>query len=878
MGQSVLNRRSVNRRVMRRGTSWASFVALESRQLLAASFGGELWKIVGTNRDDRISVVQDGRDPSLLLLRVNGEAKQRARVGKLTTIWIDGRRGDDRLDVQVPAQYAKQIRVRLDGSAGNDTLVGGATADELRGGTGDDVLLGRGRNDVLDGGAGADDLSGDDGADSLIGSQGHDKLSGGPGMDTLRGSGGDDSLAGGADGDKLFGEKGRDQLDGGAGRDRLDGGSGVDSVRYTKKRDEVRGPVGERREGASASSLERVASGLAQSAVEYNVESNRWYFGKPVAEVGNRGWYSVYRNSFGDSVVLRTASLAFDSRSVVSGTSASVVSETNVQEVGVDEADTVETDGQHIYSLDGDELIVTDVRDPRDLKIVSRTALAGSVSGIYLLPGGKLTVVSQTGGFAVWGWRSARLAITDEVAADQQSTGPQVTITTYDVSEAAAPSVTNVTTLDGSLQSSRVVDGRMYVVLRNQLETVPVEAVGSGADARYETEGEFRTRIASLGDAVLPGFTSVTGDRTISGEMMSDATTFAGAQANTDGSYATVVGIDLAAPENGPFASTSVETRWVTTTYASKDSIYLAGTNWDGAAGTHRTSIAKFSLAGGAITLDATGTVAGRAESSFNFDESGDTLRVSTTYTANGTSENAVTILRDVGDTLEQIGQVDGLAPTERIFATRYIDDRCYLVTFRQTDPLFVIDLSDPTKPTVEGELKVPGRSTYLHPLADDLLFGVGQEFDETGFRTGQLKLQLFDVRDASNPRELDVQYVGEEQSYSMSNAENDHHAFQFFADAGVIALPTTQRGETVMSLFKVDREAGIEAVGDFGAAPGWWWTDMKPVRINGTVFAVDANHVASATLDEGKSLDAVTINEESESSNTPDVGLVIRD
>jgi uncharacterized secreted protein with C-terminal beta-propeller domain len=844
-----------------RSRRWAQFVALESRQLLAASFGEAVWRIDGTKRADHISIVQDGADPTLLQLRLNGEVVQRARLGRLQTIWVDGHRGNDRIDVQVPASFGRQIKVRLDGASGNDTLVGGATVDELRGGEGDDLLLGRGRNDLLDGGAGADDLSGDDGSDLLVGSTGNDKLAGGTGMDTLRGAGGDDSLAGGADGDKLFGERGRDQLDGGAGRDRLDGGSGRDAVRFSKRRDIAFGPADERTETLAQPALHRIADDLAKAAVERSVQVNQYYFGKKVADA--RYWYRGILNTYTDTAIVRTAALSFDGAGSVSGSR--TVSQTNVQEAGVDEADRVETDGSYLYSIDSDELVITDVRNPDDMKIVSRTTIDGSVSGIYLLPGGKVAVVSQSGGFAWWGWRGGRFALST-IADVDQSAEPQVAITTFDVSDASDPTVTNTTTLDGSLQSSRVIDGRLYVVLRNQLDTVPIETVGTDADKRYETEAEFRARITSLGEAVLPSFTSVSGGRTVTGDLMSDATTFA-APGQSAGAYATVVGIDLAAPENGPFASTSVESAWVNTTYASGNSIYLAGTSWNEAGISQQTSIAKFSLAGGAITLDATGSVAGTANNSFNFDESGDTLRVSTTTWDNDTTTNAVTILRDTGDTLEKIGAVEGLAPTESIFATRFIDDKCYLVTFRQTDPLYVIDLSDPTKPTVEGELKVPGRSTYLHPLGDDLLFGVGQEADDTGRRTGQLKLQLFDVRDASNPRELDVQYIGEANAgWSTSMAEENHLAFQYFADVGVVALPTSDNGKTVMSLLSVNRTEGISLVGSFGetGASNWWsgGADLRPVRIDGAVFAVDENHIVSATLADATELDTVTINE----------------
>jgi uncharacterized secreted protein with C-terminal beta-propeller domain len=174
--------------------------------------------------------------------------------------------------------------------------------------------------------------------------------------------------------------------------------------------------------------------------------------------------------------------------------------------------------------------------------------------------------------------------------------------------------------------------------------------------------------------------------------------------------------------------------------------------------------------------------------------------------------ENAVYVL---DDDLDEVGALEGLAPDERIYSARFIGDRLYLVTFLQMDPLFVIDLGDPTDPTVLGELEMPGVSTYLHPAGDDLLIGVGME-------NWTLKVALYDVSDPDEPKELG-RYLSE-ASYTYSAAEYDHKAFLFDPTSGRLVLPVNSyqyhtdgsyaywQGFYVM---EVGADTGVQLVGE---------------------------------------------------------------
>jgi uncharacterized secreted protein with C-terminal beta-propeller domain len=171
-----------------------------------------------------------------------------------------------------------------------------------------------------------------------------------------------------------------------------------------------------------------------------------------------------------------------------------------------------------------------------------------------------------------------------------------------------------------------------------------------------------------------------------------------------------------------------------------------------------------------------------------------------------------VTVLDERQGALRQIGQVDGLGKGERIFAVRFIGPAGYVVTFRQVDPLYVVDLERPAHPVVRGELKIRGYSAYLHPVGPGLLLGVGQDATDAGAQLGT-QLSLFDVSDPSNPRRLHQAAV----AGASSQAEFDHHAFLWWAPRDLAVVPLNVfDGQSFQGAagFRVQREAGIAQVG----------------------------------------------------------------
>ncbi len=199
------------------------------------------------------------------------------------------------------------------------------------------------------------------------------------------------------------------------------------------------------------------------------------------------------------------------------------------------------------------------------------------------------------------------------------------------------------------------------------------------------------------------------------------------------------------------------------------------------------------------------GEVKGTLLNQFSMDEKDGNLRVATT--TNSFSRQRGRVMYNnvyvLDEDLEIIGKIEKIAPDERIYSTRFMGDKLYMVTFKQIDPLFTIDLSNPEEPKIIGQLKIPGFSNYLHPYDENHLIGIGQDTyvnDRGGVRTKGVKISLFDVSDFENPREVDNVIIGDEGSYS--EVLNDHKALLFSREKNLLVLPIRE----VSDNYKTDR------------------------------------------------------------------------
>jgi hypothetical protein len=456
---------------------------------------------------------------------------------------------------------------------------------------------------------------------------------------------------------------------------------------------------------------------------------------------------------------------------------------TNTQEAGVDEGDVVETNGTHVFAASSDGVRVVEVAGAT----VVATLKLPAGSHELLLDGPRLVVVTRP--------------------ANQWS---ETVVSLFDVTDPAAPAVLGRHHLEGSLTASRAADGIVRVVLTSELATrLPfVTPTQFGLDEQRALEENKRIIRESTIDQWLPrafreDAAGVYGDIGVA----LDCSTVAAPRDFAGLGITWIASVDLAAGAGDELVGGAGVVSQGGTVYATADRLYLATTIWPEqvapvpvtgstipvppvSADTSTLVIHRFTLtADGGARYDASGTVNGRLLNQFAMSEHEGDLRVATTVESwSGTrpSESFVHVLRPEGSTLVPIGSVGGLGLTEQIYAVRFIGTQAYVVTFRQTDPLYVVDLADPTAPRVAGELKIPGYSAYLHPVGEGLLLGIGQDATEDG-RTLGTQLSLFDVRDPANPVRLSTLTIG-----GSSQAEWDHRAFLFWPTDGTIVIPAS--------------------------------------------------------------------------------------
>jgi hypothetical protein len=291
-----------------------------------------------------------------------------------------------------------------------------------------------------------------------------------------------------------------------------------------------------------------------------------------------------------------------------------------------------------------------------------------------------------------------------------------------------------------------------------------------------------------------------------------------------------------------------IPTEWANNVFVSAENLYLLQQTY-GLNGS-RTKILQIDL--DTSELIATGEVPGAIDDRFSVDEHEGFLRISTTTSFGLESRNNVYILDQVGSNLDVVGKLEGLAPGERIFSSRFQGDYGFVVTFRQVDPLFTIDLSDPTNPKVAGELKIPGFSEYLQVIEQDgktLLIGVGRDVNPITGRASALKVSLFDVTNPKTPVEIES-YIFD-GDFSTSNALWDNKAITYVPEQRILAIPTQQSRnigngfplEARLTVFSVDAVKGLDRIGEVSHDNDWI---NRSVSIRNDLYAVSTNRISA--------------------------------
>lgn len=465
-----------------------------------------------------------------------------------------------------------------------------------------------------------------------------------------------------------------------------------------------------------------------------------------------------------DSVVEETATM-MDAKSS-SGRQGGDYSTTNNQVEGVDEADIVKTNGTHIFSISENNVVIVNVQNPSKLKEETKIRLADDFYPTQLL------VADQT--LMVIGQRNVYRTLKMDNVRDSAKIGmPMNSMTTvyfYDISNPAVPKLSREIATEGYMNGARLTDNILYnvtTVYPNFWMLEENEDVELRPYTYDSNVGDKETPMNYSSLSILPG--------------------------SMEGSYSIISAIDVSNPKENKVV-TKGYLGGSEQLYMSKDSLFLTSTVyknnnvnartliWN--PGEMDTEVFKFTLNKTSVQFVGSGKLTGTILNQFSMDEHNGYFRAVTTkgnsWNENDVSENNLFIL---DDKMKLVGSITGLAKDERIYSARFMGDKAYMVTFKQTDPLFVIDVSKPTAPKVLGELKIPGFSNYLHPLDENHLIGFGYETrtetqagsKEPLIMTEGMKVSLFDISDFANPKEMDTEVIGSQGTFSP--IQYDHHA-----------------------------------------------------------------------------------------------------
>ena len=514
------------------------------------------------------------------------------------------------------------------------------------------------------------------------------------------------------------------------------------------------------------------------------------------------------RFSSSDQVFLRAldtvATVAEASSS--SSTATSQVSSTNVQVAGVDEADTIKSDGQSLYALrncGSENCVATFFLNAGEASAAEvgvyqpeKDKLPLPAESMYLIKGDSqaedilVTLSGQNHSIPwldVWRWGDSKLELEF-----------------LDASSPASLTLSNRLRIDGSLISSRRIGDVLYLVTR-YIPSLPGFITHAYDDDTREKNDTLLAESTLL--EMTPKITFLSGaeQELVSSERCYLATGAVDATRNP--SLISIVAIPLNSPES--FSSTCFLGN-TETVYMTPDSLYLATTQNEYSVlandaliynPNHKTAVHKFALKGRNIEYRGSGEVEGHlgwSEDKRSFrmganGNGGEYLNVVSSLgdTWNGSTSTRLTVLKENAGKLQTIDTIDGIGkPGEQLYAARFVGDRAYLVTFRVIDPLYVVDLSDQDNPSIAGELEIDGYSDYLHPIGNNLLLGIGKDAvpddgsTDFSFTRGAwyqgVKLSLFDVSNISAPTEINSLIYGKRGS--ESEVLYDHHGISFLA------------------------------------------------------------------------------------------------
>jgi len=461
-------------------------------------------------------------------------------------------------------------------------------------------------------------------------------------------------------------------------------------------------------------------------------------------------------------------------------------STTNIQVSGVDEADIVKNDGKYLYVASNDysnnqNHVYILKADPQDPRIIARITLENNtyLAGMYLSQdSNKLIVIGSEYQYYIMD----ALPPGAEAMIYPYHSEVNTFLKVYDISDKVHPMLANNFTLSGSYFNSRLIGDYVYAVvsqsayvLENNVLPLP----------RVYTE----TAVSEIAPSTI-----YYSDSAVYNDVTSNYFT-----------YTTFIGLNVK-DSNQKLTNMTVLMGGASTMYVSISNIYVTYPSWTEEG--EYTSIYRISINKETLNFEAKGSVPGYVLNQYSMDEYNGNFRLATTSQKQESSSNVYVLNMN----LTTIGKLENLAVTERIYSARFMGNKAYLVTFRQIDPFFVLDLSNPAEPKVAGELKIPGYSSYLHTYDENYVIGLGME-------NNTVKLSLFDVTNVNAPTEIAKHII--QGDYTYSDALYEPKAFLFNKEKQLLVIPVS------ITQYGVVPPSGTEPSGEeIGIAPmqgGYW-------------------------------------------------------
>lgn len=526
---------------------------------------------------------------------------------------------------------------------------------------------------------------------------------------------------------------------------------------------------------------------------------------------------------------------------------------TNVQVDGVDEADMVKTDGEFIYYISNQKIYILS----KNLELISTIDNINNEKEKFIpkelyINNDKLIILGNYSKFStnnisnknteIINIDESQEILTDDVIINSENFAKAMV---YDINKKDSPKLIREVGLDGFYINSRMINDNIYFV--------------SSKNILYNNNLKDEEILPYTEDSIRDENKKMISYYDIA--YFKDVNTY---------NYMIVGGFNI---NNSEEVQTETFFGASDNIYANKENLYITELKIEN--NMDKTIIYKFKLGENGIILECKGEVEGYLNNQFSMDEYEGNLRVATTISKNeiyydstdttivmGTNQDVSNKLTILDDNLKEIGKIENMAQDEKIYAVRFIGKIGYIVTFKQTDPLFVIDLSDPTNPIIKGELKIPGYSSYLHPYDDTHIIGIGYNTKENssgGIVNTNMKISMFDISDLENPREMYTMDIGEE--YVYSELEYNHKALFINKDKNLIGFPLTYNGKNSFILIKINLENGFEKYNEITKELNYKTNINRGIYINSVFYTLAENEIISYDLNTMKEQNKLELN-----------------